>query len=190
MGKRPRQKPPVKPQWVVLEPTKFESKGGAKLSKLDDGSIKATGKNPDFDTYTITAACDLPKITAVRIEALSDVDLVRGGPGRAGNGNFDLTTFTLDVGPRYGIGETFRAKLVNPKATFEQPGLPIAAAIDEDAHSGWAVDPKFGESHAAVFELGSELEPNGGATLTFTLDFQGNNGHNFGKVRVSATSAA
>ncbi len=178
-----------KPQWVVLEPSKFTSKGGATHKTLDDGSIRIEGTNADFDTYTIVAACDLPEITAIKIEALSDPSLVQGGPGRAANGNFDLTDIALKVGPRYGIGQTQEPSLINPKATFEQKGLPIAAAIDNDKKSGWAVDPEFGKDHAAVFELGSDIRTDSGATLTLTLDFQGNHGHNIGRLRISATDS-
>ena len=176
-------------KWVALDASKVESKGGATLSKQPDGSILATGKNPDFDTYTFVAACDMPKLTAVRLEVFADPKLVAGGPGRAANGNFDLTDFKVVVGPRYGIGKTETPGLINPKADFEQPGLPIAAAIDADAKSGWAVDPQFGKDHLAVFEFPRDLAPDGGATLTFTLDFQGNNGHNFGRFRLSVTDS-
>ena len=182
-------RPPVQPRWTALDPSKMESKGGAKLSKHADLAIKIDGKNPDFDTYTIVAACDLPDITAIKIEALADPSLVKGGPGRAENGNFDLTDLKLTIGPRYGIGSTYTATLMNPKATFEQPGLPVKAAIDGDLKSGWAIDPKFGVDHAAVFEIGSDVHPNGGATLTITLDFQGNNRHAIGRLRISATDS-
>jgi hypothetical protein len=177
------------PEWVVLDPSKFTSKNGTKFEKQADGSVKAVDKNPEFETYTIAAACDLPKITAIKVEALVDPALVKSGPGRAANGNFDLTDLKLTIGPRYGIGQTSDAKLINPKATFEQPGLPVAAVIDDNKKSGWAVDPQFGKDHAAVFELEADVLPDGGATLTFVLDFQGNTGHNIGRVRLSATGA-
>jgi hypothetical protein len=176
-------------EWVVLEPSKVVSKGGAKFVKQADGSYLATDKNPQFDTYAITAACDLPKITAVRIEALTDPSLPHGGPGRAANGNFALTDVALKIGPRYGIGQTFDASLADPQATFEQKGLPVAATIDADKKSAWAIDPEFGKSHAAVYTLLTDVLPDGGATLTFTLDFQNNDQHNIGRVRVSATSS-
>ena len=36
---------------------------------------------------------DLTGITAIRLEALADPSLVKGGPGRATNGNFALSDF-------------------------------------------------------------------------------------------------
>ncbi len=178
-----------RPKWVVLDPSKMESKVGATFKKNADGSIDVSGKNAEFDTYTIVAACDLATITALKVEPLADKSLVAGGPGRASNGNFALTDLKLTIGPRYGVGTTENAPLINAKATFEQPGLPVSAAIDDDPHSGWAVDPQFGKDHAAAFELGRDVVFNGGATLTITLDFRNNAGHNFGKFRLSVTDS-
>jgi Protein of unknown function (DUF1549)/Protein of unknown function (DUF1553)/Planctomycete cytochrome C len=177
------------PKWVVLDPQSMKSEGGATFAKNADGSITVGGPNARFDTYTIKAACDLPSITAIKLEPLADKSLVAGGPGRASNGNFALTDLKLTIGPRYGIGKTETPTLINPKATFEQSGLPISAAIDADKTSGWAVDPQFGKDHAAVFELKEDIRFDGGATLTFTLDFRNNAGHNFGKFRLSVSEA-
>ena len=41
--------------WIPLNPTNVKSEGGAKFSKLPDGSYLAGGKNPANDIYTITA---------------------------------------------------------------------------------------------------------------------------------------
>ncbi|HWE35813.1 MAG TPA: PSD1 and planctomycete cytochrome C domain-containing protein [Isosphaeraceae bacterium] len=177
------------PRWVALEPIEMKSAGGATFKELDDNALEVGGTNAEFDTYTIVTACDLPEITAVRVEALADPRLVKGGPGRAPNGNFDLTDLKLTIGPRYGIGAKTEAHLINPKASFEQAGLPVAAAIDDDPKSGWAIDPQFGRDHAAAFELGNDVRNDAGATLTFRLDFRGNTGHNIGRLRFSATSS-
>ncbi len=178
-----------RPRWVTLEPSKLKSAGGATFRKLEDGSYLVEGKNPDFDTYTIVAACDLAEITAIKVEALADPSLPHNGPGRAGNGNFALTNLAFKVGPRFGIGKTVEPALINPKVTFEQKGLPVAAVVDADPKSAWAVDPEFGKNHAAVFELGSDVLTDSGATLTFTLDFKNNNHHGLGRFRLSVTDA-
>ena len=75
----------------------------------------------------------------------------------------------------------------NPQATFEQPGLLIKFAIDEDKKSGWAVDPQFGKDHAAVFEFPEPVGAEGGVTFTLTLEFNGNNRHNIGRPRIAIT---
>jgi hypothetical protein len=176
-------------QWEVLEATQLESKGGATLSRQDDFSVTATGKNPKFDTYVITASTSLSNITAVRLEALSDPTLVKGGPGRAPNGNFALSDFQLAVAPVADKKPAVPIKFKSAAATFEQKGLPVKAAIDGDPKSAWAIDPQFGKDHAAVFEPNEPFGLPGGTQLTFTLKFNNNDGHNLGRIRLSLSTA-
>jgi len=180
---------PGQPTWLVLDLNEAKSQGGATFKKQADGSYLATGRNVDFDTYTFTARVDSKGITALKLEALADPSMVKGGPGRAENGNFDLTDVKVTAAPRQGGPAPEPIALQNPKATFEQPGLPIKAAIDSNAKSGWAVDPQFGKDHAAVFELTKDVGFEGGTTLTVTLAFNGNNKHNIGRPRLSVTTA-
>lgn len=184
--------------WVVLDATEFKSQGGATLAKQTDGSLLASGTNPQFDTYTISARVGAAPITGVRIEALADASMVKQGPGRAGNGNFALTDLKVSVAP---VGNPNDAKplvLANPRATFEQKGLPVAATIDADAKSAWAVDPQFGKNHAAIYDAAEprqtvaaqgENDASGERVITFALKFENNGGHNIGRLRLAVTSA-
>jgi hypothetical protein len=181
--------PSPKPVWVILDPVESKSKGGATFVKQEDGSLLAGGANPDFDTYRLVCRTRLRDITAIRIEALADPSLVKGGPGRAENGNFDLTDLRVSAAPFDGSGKAVRLKLRNPKSTFDQgPQLSVALAIDDDKKTGWAVDPQFGQNHAATFEFEKPAGFDGGVALTITLDFQGNNHHSIGRPRVSITT--
>ena len=54
--------------WTVLTPATAASAGGATLNVQTDGSVLAGGKNPQSDTYTITAHTKLTGITAIRLE--------------------------------------------------------------------------------------------------------------------------
>ena len=177
-------------QWVILDPVSFTSEGGATFTKQDDGSLLAGGKNPDFDTYTLTVHTDLTNITSIRLEALADPSLVKNGPGRAKNGNFALTDLRLTIAPKTGDAKPVTVQLRNPRATFEQKGLPVAAAIDGDEKSGWAVDPQFGKDHAAVFAMEKPVGFDGGSVLTVTLKFKNNAGHQIGRPRLSISTAA
>src|SRR6202011_3215493 len=85
-------------------------------------------------------------------------------------------------------GKPVPIKLVLPRATFEQSGLPVAAVIDGDAKSAWAVDPQFGKDHAAAFDCAAPLTSDSGFVVTFVLKFENNTGHNIGRVRLSATA--
>ncbi len=185
-----RSAAPEVPTWIVLELEKPRSKGKATFKPQDDGSLLATGTNADFDTYTFEATIDLQGITAIRLEALADPSLVKGGPGRAKNGNFTLTDFRVTARPKGAGAKPTAVVLENPRATFEQKGLTIAAAIDDDKTTGWAVVPKFGVDHVAVVETAEDLGFAPGTALTFTLDFQNNVGHNIGRVRLAVTTAS
>jgi len=176
--------------WRFLAVGEAKSKGDATLTRQDDSSVLASGTNAEFDTYTIEAALPPGKYTGIRLEALADPSLAKGGPGRAENGNFALTDFTVALKAKEGPNKPLA--LTNPQATFEQTpqGLLVKNTIDGDKKSGWAVDPQFGKDHAAVFELAEELSVNEPATLVFTLDFQNNKQHSLGRPRLSISSAA
>lgn len=180
-------------QWMILDIAEAKSSGGATLTKQDDGSVLATGKNPDFDTYTLVAQTELTNLTAIRLEALSHPSLVKNGPGRADNGNFDLTDVKLTIAPRNMPPATATpqvVKLLNPISTFDQgSNLSIKLTIDGDAKTGWAVDPQFGKDHAGRFEFEKPIGLDGGSTITVTLSFNGNNKHNLGRVRLSVATA-
>ncbi|MFN8857811.1 MAG: PSD1 and planctomycete cytochrome C domain-containing protein [Planctomycetaceae bacterium] len=175
--------------WLVMEPNESKSEGGATLVPQPDGAILATGANPQFDGYTFVIKTSLVNLRHLRIEALSHPSLVRGGPGRADNGNFDLTDLKVTIAPADDPTRTQPVNLVDPRATFEQSGLPIAAAIDGDERSGWAVDPQFGKDHAAGFRFAEPVGFPQGSVLTLRLKFRGNDRHNFGRTRLALSTA-
>ena len=178
--------------WIPLDPDRFVSSGGATLAKQEDGSILASGDNPSPDTYTITANTKLTGITAIRLEVLTHSSLPSGGPGRAVNGNFALTDFRLTVAPQTDQAAAAPVALQNPGADFSQDsygGWPVAAAIDDDPKTGWAVDQQEGLRHVAVFETKKPAGFAGGTTFVFTLR-QGDRGHSLGRLRFSVTTAA
>jgi len=175
------------PKWEILKDGEAVSKGGATMERQGDGSFLATGTNPDFDVYTITAPVAAGRLTAVKLEALKHEGLVRSGPGRAPNGNFALSDFTVKLTSADGTATP--VKLAGASATFEQKGLPVKAAIDGDKKSAWAIDPQFGKDHAAVFTLAEPLTLAEGASLVFTLSFEKNARHGMGRVRLSITDS-
>jgi mono/diheme cytochrome c family protein len=168
------------PEWTVLSPDSLVSRGGATFTAQPDGSHLAGGKNPALDTYIFSAPAPADALRAIKLEALAHKSMKRGGPGRAINGNIALSDLKLTCGGR-------ALKLANPRATFQQNGLPIAAAIDNNAKSAWALDPQFGKNHAAIFELANPSDCKSGEKLVFTLTFGNNTGHNIGRLRLSVS---
>jgi hypothetical protein len=179
------------PAWTILE-VAARSQGGATFVPQSDGSLLATGQNPDHDKWTFTARTSLTGITAVRLEALADPSLKKNGPGRGDNGNFALCDVRITAKPSDGKGTPVSVKLVSAKADFEQnaTNLSAAAAIDQDKGSGWAVDPQFGKSHALVIEVEPPVGFPGGTVLVFDFEYNLNVRHAIGRPRLSITTRA
>jgi len=167
--------------WTILEPRDLSSRGGAKLVRLADKSILATGPNPATDTYSLTTHIDLLAVTALRLEALPDPHFTANGPGRSINGNIMLTNVAVSAGAPL--------KIKTASADYSQKDYPISNAIDTDPTSGWAIHPEVGKPHQAVFEFVQPVQTP--VVLRIVLDFQSQFGqHQLGRFRLAATSAA
>jgi autotransporter-associated beta strand protein len=81
--------------WVPLIPTSVTSTGGVTMTVNPDGSIIASGANPDSATYTVKAITSLANITGVRIETLEDPSFPVNGPGRPFNGNYVIIEWSV-----------------------------------------------------------------------------------------------
>ncbi|MBI2478488.1 MAG: PSD1 domain-containing protein, partial [Planctomycetia bacterium] len=176
--------------WQTIEPTSVTSKHGATLQRQDDASWLATGKSEVSDVYTVETVIDAERVSAVRLEVLPDKSLVKEGPGRADNGNFVLTTFSVTASPTSGEETPKTIELTNAKADFSQNDWQVEKAINDDPADGWAVSPEFGKRHVAVFEAKEAVGFPGGTKLTFVLDqtYNRGNSHNLGRFRLSFTS--
>lgn len=86
-------------EWQVLEVTNATAERGARLHRLEDGSVRAEGTNPPNDTYSLTAITELTGITGLRLEAIPDPKLPKGGSGRGDNGSFVLSHIRLTAAP-------------------------------------------------------------------------------------------
>ncbi len=176
-------------EWKPLDFEIRRSAGGATLTALGDGSIVASGTNPDKDTYTLVVYTDLKGITGFRLEALSDDSLPKKGPGRAGSGNFVLSELRVAQASVKDPAATKSFALQNASATFAQDGYPAANAIDGKPDTGWGIAPQMGRTHNAYFELKEDAGAEGGTILTFTLDQNLGGQHTLGRLRIMATTS-
>lgn len=170
---------------VNLVPEAFQSMAGATGTVAPDGTVTVTGSLAK-DTYTLKAVVpgDRPA-AAVRLEVLADDALPHKGPGRAGNGNFVLSTFAVLAGPPGG-GPPAAVRFASAKADFEQSKYGVATAIDEAADTGWAIAGGIGRAHEATFIVHPDTPLAAGAPITITLDHQYADGqHALGKFRLS-----
>ncbi len=177
--------------WVLPKIAASKSAGGATLTAQADGSVLLSGKNPTTETLTFELVTDLQNIKSLRLESLAHASFVKSGPGRAANGNFALSDIRV-LAEALENKESLppvRVKLTSARATFEQKGLGIAAAIDDSVTTAWAIDPQFGKDHAAAFAFEKPVGFVGGTKLTITLSFNNNTGHGIGKPRFSVSAS-
>jgi hypothetical protein len=178
--------------WSVLDVTDIKT-GGTAFTKLPDGSLLRTGKDtPAAETYTFTAHTDATGITAIRLEALAHESLPKHGPGLAPNGNFVLGAVEITAARAAGSAKPVELSVVKATATHQQNtgNLSVAATLDEDPKTGWAVDNGgIGKDQAAVFELSEPVGFPGGTVLTFRMRFEHpNKQHAIGRPRLSITT--
>src|SRR5262245_25838455 len=175
---------PAQAEWIALAPDELMSEGGATLAKASDNAILASGPNPAKDSFTVAGKIKAAPITGLRLEALPDPSFVNSGPGRADNGNFVLTEMIAVVDGK-------PVPLTAVSADFEQQGWPLAAAVDGNAESGWAVSPEFGKPHTAIFELKAPAEGGeGDRPVSIRLEFRSPHvSHVLGKFRISVTGS-
>jgi len=192
-------------KWTTLTPKSLSATGGVDLAPAPDGSVTAAGANPGETIYTIEAIAPLPRVTAIRLEALPDPSLPKGGPGRDPYGNFQLNGFDVQAGDS---NLAFSAVKADDSAgsvsldTFFPKILPR----DASAPRGWRIDASRQETRLPrqiVFTLdrpwtppslaaarGSTTTPAEAGRLRIRLKHQGAAvGQSLGRFRLSVTSS-
>lgn len=167
--------------WFVLRPINAVSKQGATLQTESDGTIHASGANPDKDEYTLTIGTMLKGITALRLEVLPEKRLPNGGPGRGSNGNFVLKEIKLQAGGKPIAWST-------ASATHSQKGFPIVGAVDGKPNTGWGILEQPGRENHAVFETKADVGDGVETILTITLVQNHGGRHTIGRFRIAATT--
>ena len=175
--------------WVRLDPRQLTTTNPkVALVKEHDLSVRVEGDQGNV-TYTVVASTDLRHITAIRLEALSDPRLPGGGPGRAGNGNFVLNQFVVEYAPKSNPKDFKRVELAKASADFNQEGFNVQEAIaNPNNQKGWAVAPRTGLTHWAVFEAKTPIDAEGGVILRLRLVHNFGGGHLLGRFRLSITA--
>jgi len=179
-------------EWETLEVVDFRGSEGESHEILEDGSVLLTGEVPERTTYTVTLRPKTRGLRAIRLEALSHESLPGGGPGRGNleRPNFILNDVVLSAAPlgEDGPGTSERVILHAAHASFSQANWNISGAIDGKSTTGWGINPKFGESHWAVFEAAAPFSDGAGTELSLTLVQHYGGGRVIGRLRLAATS--
>lgn len=184
-----RRKMSQSAQEHILAVESFTSTGGATHEVLADGSVLVSGEPaPDKDTYIVTARTNQVDIRALKLDALTDDSLPGKGPGRgdAQRPNFVLNNVTVDVASS---AETpsVPVKFAVARASFSQSNYPVANLLKagNPYNGGWAINPKFHESHWAVLETTEPLGFADGTLITVKLEQNFGGGRTIGRLRLS-----
>lgn len=170
-----------------LDIKQVKTSGGSKFEQQSDKSILFVGKVPDKDDYDLVVETDIRDITGLRIDFMAHDSLPSKGPAR-GNGkkpnvvlnDFKITAASID-------GKTkANPVVVDVTASFSQGNWNVKQLIDSDPKTGWAIAPKFGQTHwfNPIFDKPVSFE--GGTRFTVKLIQQYGNGRSAGRVRISA----
>ncbi|MCA9212115.1 MAG: DUF1553 domain-containing protein, partial [Planctomycetales bacterium] len=194
------------PEWSVVELRNTTGDNGARYYSYDDGSTRAAGYAPTTWTAYFTGSTDISKITAFRLEQLTDPNLPCNGPGRSIHGMSALSEFsvTAQATDKGTSGESAKVTAKFAKATADfanedrllEPEFqsdrrkreggdkrrygPVEYAIDGNGDTAWGIDAGPGRRNVArkaVFVLETPIEFPGGAFLQVSLQ-QGHGGDN------------
>ena len=190
--------------WIRLVPQKAAATSGVILKTRPDGSILASGPNPPLTSYTITTETTVQGITGLRLEAIPDPSLPKGGPGRDAYGHFRVTGIHVDAAPIPGPGQAaqpaqavrFETIKVNDSASAFEPADLLAPKPEGDARKrgSWAINAMRDVERVPRHAVLAAAEPFGfpaGTRLTVRIDqLDGTIGQGIGHFRLSVTTAA
>ena len=207
----------TQPDWKTLSLTVDDiSTGGERELPMKDNSMLAQGYAPTKHTVEFSAKTDLSKITAMRLELLTDPNLPNGGPGRSIKGTGALTEFVVDAAPASTPDKLAPIKISKATADIDLPETPlepkfddksgkrrvtgpIEFAIDGKDETAWGVDAGPGlrnQARKAVFQFEQPIINPDGAVLRVRLkqnhggaNSDDNENNNLGRIRLSVTSA-
>jgi len=177
-------------RWRQLSPITYTAQS-QDLTLLPDGSLLASGANPEQDTYNLTFTLPPSRVTGLRIEALRHASMTAGGLARSDSGNFVLTSVEVQL-QRAGQ-PAVPLKIASGQASFEQGGFSISGVWDDDLASGWAVyeGKPVDRDHEAVLVLAEPIDLDTDAQLSVTLRHESpHRHHHLGRVRLSVTGDA
>src|SRR6266446_2470533 len=187
--------------WTVLEPKDWQN-FATKFEKLEDSSLLGGGDLQPGGVMRVWTETQLTNITGFRLEALTNPNLIYGGPGLIGKGTFLVREFTVEAYPLDGT-VTNKIKFRRALADQEAPGFSITNTIDGDTEKGgWtpAITPdRRNQNHTAIFECEEPFGFAGGTRLWLTIHqkYDGKDGvdkdtkldsHMLGCLRLSATT--
>jgi hypothetical protein len=175
--------------WTSLRPAAISAANGTVLTRLDDGSLLASGPNPAKEVYELTLPTRQQGITGFRLEVLPHESMPNGLS--RGNGNFVLTEFDAII--RDSAGNERELAFAGVDASqAQEPDYAAEKAIDGDNNTGWAADGYNKDGgRTAVFKLAEPCSPEEGETLIIRLRHESSHAeHIIGRFEIAMTTMA
>src|SRR5207247_9730159 len=159
-------------QWTVLEPKDWQN-FATKFEKQDDFSLLGGGDLQPGGVMRVWVETPLTNITGFRLEALTNPNLIYGGPGILGKGSFLVREFMVEAYALENPTVTNKVKFRRALADMAAPGFSITNAIDGNADKGgWTpttTPDHRNQNHCAIFECEEPLGFPGGTRLLITI---------------------
>ena len=175
--------------WAASKNLSAVSAEGATMTLEGDGSVLASGKNPDFDEHTITLRTNERDLRVLALEALTDKSFVNNRVGRANNANAVLGSISVEA---VSVKDPTKHETIVLRwawADFEQQNgnFRVMNTIDAKPETGWAVDAHNREGgRVAMFLADKPFGFDGGTDVRVALGYRTMYaGHVFGRVRLS-----
>ncbi|MBX3118885.1 MAG: PSD1 domain-containing protein [Fimbriimonadaceae bacterium] len=130
---------------------------GATLLDGDTVVATETAKQP----ITLRLSSSQKPITAIRIYAIPDDSLPKGGPGLSSGGNFILSKVEFVVNGQ-------PVKIEKATVDFIQDGYSVDGLFDDNGDTGWAIYPQAGKQHELMLILSQPVPA--GQTSELRLD--------------------
>ncbi|MCA9283623.1 MAG: DUF1553 domain-containing protein, partial [Phycisphaerales bacterium] len=186
--------------WKPLRPERVTGPDRVQFIVAEDGLVSLAGANPPTAVYTFDTVVEPSTIAAIRLDLPLPPSPYRPAVGRSGNGNIVLTGLELSVVSGASDGDdasTAPVGFARASADFEQPGefggggsWPVAAALDDDPSTGWAVGPRTGREHTAWFVLDTPLVLDQPTRLRVVLRQEWGSEHRLARFRLLSSAVA
>ncbi len=174
--------------WESSRPARAESTGGATLAIEADGSVLASGANPDQDEHVIALRTEGTGLRLLLLEALTDPSFPEGRVGRAPNGNAVLSGISAEA---VSLADPSRRAPIRFRWAWadheQQDGeYAVVNALDPD-ELGWAVGAHQKEGgRVALFLADEPFGFEGGTEVEVRLAYRSvYRQHTFGRVRLA-----
>jgi hypothetical protein len=155
------------PRWQILDALTVTTED-TWMTTADNGLVIFTGpRRKDGDKYIVTAQTGQLKLTALRLDALTNKSLPNKGPGLSGNGSFALGDFKVVAKPLDPLSKDapVTLKLKPISAAFEEAAQPLKNAVDDNPGTFWRANDQGGKDNAAIFEIEGGFPGFAGGTL-------------------------